>query len=318
MKKGIIIAGSILVDKINQIEKYPKTGELVQIKALSKAVGGCVPNNAIDIKIIDPKLNVYASGKIGNDEEGQFVLNIFNNYNIDTNNIVVSGEKTSFTEVMSILGGERTFFTYPGASALFGISDINFEKFNASMLHLGYFLLLDKIDNGDGLKILKKAKESGLKTSVDLVSENSNRYSLIIPCLPYVDNLIVNEIEGAKIVGLESNANNLKDIAERLMRLGVKERVIIHMPEKGICLSQSGYTEINSFDLPKGYIKGTTGAGDAFCSGCLVGIYKEYSDREILEFASMCAVASLREQDAISGMMSEEEIKEFCKQFKRK
>ena len=38
MKKGIIIAGSILVDKINQIEKYPKTGELVQIKALSKAV----------------------------------------------------------------------------------------------------------------------------------------------------------------------------------------------------------------------------------------------------------------------------------------
>lgn len=319
MREGIIVSGSILVDKINQITRFPNPGELTQIKSLSMAVGGCVPNDAIDIKVIAPDIKVYAGGKIGNDEEGNFTLDTFKKYNVDSSNIVVSkDEKTSFTYVMSILGGERTFFTYPGASATFGLSDIDFEKCNAKMLHLGYFLLLDKVDNGDGLKILKKAKENGIKTSIDLVSENSDRYSLIVPCLPYVDNLIVNEVEGGRIAGIEPKENNLKEIAEKLMELGVKERVIIHMPDKGICLSKGGYTEVNSLDLPKGYIKGATGAGDAFCSGSLVGIYKGYSDKEILEFGSMCAVVSLRVPDAVSGMMEEKEIREFCKQFKRK
>ena len=94
--------------------------------------------------------------------------------------------------------------------------------------------------------------------------------------------------------------------------------MIIHLPEFGACLSDSGYTEIPSFDLPKGYIKGSTGAGDAFCAGALYGIYKGFSDKEILEFASMAAAVSLREPDAVSGMTDFCSIREFCKGFKRK
>ena len=41
--------------------------------------------------------------------------------------------------------------------------DIDFEHLNAKILHLGYFLLLEKVDQGDGLAILKRAKELGLK-----------------------------------------------------------------------------------------------------------------------------------------------------------
>ena len=52
MKKGIAVAGSILVDKINLIVAYPKVGELTQIQNISKAVGGCVPNVGIDLKKI--------------------------------------------------------------------------------------------------------------------------------------------------------------------------------------------------------------------------------------------------------------------------
>ena len=38
-----------------------------------------------------------------------------------------------------------------------------------------------------------------------------------------------------------------------------------------------------SYQLPLGYIKGTTGAGDAFCAGALLGIYKGEADEEILK-----------------------------------
>ena len=319
MKKGIAIAGTVLVDKLNHISAYPQKGELTQIKSISKAVGGCVPNVGIDLKKIDESLTVYACGKIGKDEEGDFVKSELASNGLDVGGLLTDKtEKTSFTDVMSEIGGERTFFTYAGASALFGESDVDFDKINVDMLHLGYFLLLDKVDNGDGLKILKKAKEKGVKTSIDLVSENSDRYKQVLACLPFVDNLIINEIEGGKLADIEPKKENIGKICETLKKLGVKDNVIIHLPEFGACLSDDGYTEVPSFDLPKGYIKGSTGAGDAFCAGALYGLYNGYADREILEFASMCAAVSLREPDAVSGLMSVKEIRTFCRQFKRK
>lgn len=318
MKEGIAIAGSILVDKINEISAYPNAGELTKIRSVKKAVGGCVPNDAIDLKKMSTALTVKAVGKIGADEEGEFVKTALAENGVDVSGIVVGKEKTSFTEVMSITGGQRTFFTYAGASADFGADDIDFDALNVKMLHLGYFLLLDKVDNGDGIKILKKAQEQGVKTSIDLVSENSNRYSIVLPCLKYTDNLIINETEAGQLAGIEPTRENLRAIAEKLKAYGVKERVIIHTPELGVCLSNDGFTCVPSYVLPDGFIKGTTGAGDAFCSGSLLGIYKGWTDREILEFGSAAAVMALSAADAVSGMRSEEETKEFCKNFRRK
>ena len=311
---GIAVAGSILVDKINEISAYPAVGELTQIRSVKRAVGGCVPNVAIDLKTLSPETDIYAIGKVGADDEKAFLLQELGSRGIDLTGIRVSREeRTSFTEVMSIVGGQRTFFTYPGASADFGLSDINFENFAADMLHLGYFLLLDKVDNGDGEKILKKAKSQGIKTSIDLVSENSDRYKLVIPCLKYTDNVIINESEAGKIAGIEPTRENLKAIAEKIMSYGIGERVIIHMPTLSVCLSKSGeYTESPSYSLPAGFIKGTTGAGDAFCAGALLGIYLGKSDKEILEISAKAAVGALSAADAVSGMKSLSELDALC------
>ena len=318
MKNGIAVAGSILVDKINEISAYPNAGELTQIKSVQKSVGGCVPNVAIDLKRICPEMTIKAVGKIGNDENGEYVKEIFKANGVDIENITFGEDATSFTEVMSITGGQRTFFTYAGASAEFGVNDVPMSALNVKMLHLGYFLLLDKIDNGDGLKLLKKAKENGVSTSIDLVSENSDRYSLVLPCLPYVDNLIINEVEAGKLTGIEPTQQNLVTIAQKLKELGVQERVIIHTPEMGVCADKNGVELVPAYALPENFIVGTTGAGDAFCAGALIGIYQNKTNKEILEFASAAAVAALSSADATSGLREEKEINELCKGLKRK
>lgn len=317
-RNGIAVAGSVLVDKINEIKAYPQSGELTQIVGLEKAVGGCVPNVALDLKKICPELDVKAIGKVGNDEDGAYVSNVLSQGGVDVSGFVVSEEdSTSFTEVMSVINGQRTFFTYPGTSADFGYNDIDFENLDSRILHLGYFLLLEKVDQGEGIQILQKAQEMGIKTSIDLVSENSDRYSLILSCLPYTNYLIINEIEAGKLTNMEPTDDNLEEIARKLKALGVSDKVVIHKPDFAVCLSNDSYTVVNSYSLPDGYIKGTTGAGDAFCAGTLIGIYKEWSDTEILEFASGCAVMALGKADATSGLLTEEEIKEYCKRFER-
>lgn len=316
-KTGIAVCGSIIVDKINEISAYPSCGQLTKISKTQKSVGGCVPNVAIDLKKICPELEVSVIGKIGKDENGEFIKKVFAENNLNLTGITETNDSTSFTEVMSVTGGQRTFFTYAGADATLTADDIDFSKISPKILHLGYFLLLKKIDEGEGLKLLKKASENGILTSIDLVSENSDRYSLVIPCLPFTDFLIINEIEASKLTGIDADEKNLPQMAEKLRSMGVRKKVIIHMKECAVCCSENGITAVGSVDIPKSLIKGTTGAGDAFCAGALYGIYKEKSDKEILDFASSTAVMALQSADATSGLCTEEEIIEFCKNYRR-
>ena len=314
-RNGIALAGSILVDKLNEISAYPASGELTKILSVSRAVGGLVPNTGIDIKRVDPTITVKAVGKIGRDSDGDFLVEALSKNGLDTSHLVRGDLPTSFTDVMSVVSEQRTLFCYPGACSDFGFDDVDFDSLDVKMLHLGYFLLLDKVDNGDGKRILQKAQEMGIKTSIDLVSENSDRYSLVADCLKYVDNVIINEHEAGMITGIEPKRENLEEIARKLKQMGVNERVIIHMPEVGVCLSDNGYFEIPSFKLPDGFIKGKTGAGDAFCAGALIGIYRELDEISILTLANKSATASLSAPDAISGMVSESEIDVMLKEM---
>lgn len=313
---GIAVAGSILVDIINTIPGYPAEGELSPIQAVSKAAGGCVPNVAIDLKRLCPELDVYAAGKVSDDENGAFALRLLRENYVDTSNIIISPRgNTSFTQVMSVENGQRTFFTYPGSSADFGAEDMDFDTLCPKMLHLGYFLLLQKIDGGDGLKILREASAHGIRTSVDMISENSGRYRLVLPCLPYTDYLIVNELEAGRLADIEPAPEKLPAIAEKLIRLGVREKVVIHYREGSLCRSADGtLTELESVTLPEGYIRGTTGAGDAFCAGVLLGLYRGLSDREILHYGRSAAAMSLRAPDAVSGVATIGEALELCGQ----
>ena len=312
--RKVVAAGSILVDKINEIGAYPKPGELTQIRALSRVPGGLVPNTGCDVHILDPEVPVAAFGAVGDDDDGRFVVAELRRRGLDTTGVVVKAAATSFTDVMSVPGGERTFFTYPGASADWGFDDFPFENVSeGDLVLLGYFLLLAKIDAGDGLRILQELKRRGVETAIDLVSENSDRYRLVRECLPYVDHLIVNEIEAARIAGAEWE---LRAVAAKLLELGVRKRVVIHMPEKGVSLLKDGtWTEALSVKLPKGFIKGKTGAGDAYCAGCLVGIFNRLPEREILELGGTAAVGALSAPGAVEGMRSVSELKKIVATF---
>lgn len=318
-RNGITVAGSTIVDKIYEIHTYPALGELTQISSIAPAMGGCVANVSLDLKRICPEMDIRVAGRVGSDPDADFYIQTLTDNGIDTSGVIrVAGALTTCTHVMSIPGGQRTFFTYAGADAELCAADLDIDRISSKILHLGYFLLLKKVDAGEGLEILKRASARGIETSIDLVSESSDRYGIVLPCLPYTDYLIVNELEAGKLAGMEPTAENLEAICRRLMALGVRKKVIVHMPERAVCLSAAGYHCVGTYILPEGFIKGTTGAGDAFCAGALYGIYQGWEDRRILEFANASAVMSLRSAGATGGLATAEETMEFCAQFPRR
>ncbi len=316
-RHGIAVAGSILVDKINTVESYPEAGRLVKILDVKNSVGGLVPNVGIDLRAISPELPVSAYGRVGCDDDGSFVTAEMARYGIDTSEIVRSEKRhTSFTSVMSVPSAERTFFTYPGASADFGYDDIDFEKLDKKMLHLGYFLLLDKIDAGDGERILKKLSEIGVITSADLVSENSDRYKKVLPALKYIDNFIVNELEASGLTGI-SDTERLLDMCRALKSHGVRGKVIIHKRDCGVCFDGEHFVKVPSVEIPKELLRGKTGAGDAYTAGCLTALHDGVPTEEMLDFAARCATVSLMSENAVDAMRTKEEIYKITKDYKR-
>ena len=332
-KKGIAIAGNIIADLVKSVDCYPEKGMLANIKNIKRAVGGCVPNTAIDIVKMDPSVPVTALGKVGDDEYGQFVVSSMQKYGVRTEKILSSPTlSTSFCDVMSLPQGERTFFSFSGANKEFGPEDIDIASLNCSIFHIGYIFLLEKFDKEDAeygtvmARFLKTLQEVGIKTSIDAVSSSTGDYkSKLLPPLKYCNYVIMNEIECCGIWGIEPydkdgklNVDNIKLAMSKMIAEGVKEKVVIHCKEGGFCLDSSGeFTSVVSLKIPDSEIRGKTGAGDAFCAACLYGLYNGYSDSQMLNFAACAAACNLMAEDSVSGMKTKDEVEKMATKYER-
>ena len=332
---GIAIAGNIIVDCVNIIERYPQKNMLTNVLSRSLSIGGCVSNTIIDLAGIDQELPLYAYGKVGSDEHGRFAVSEIEKHGVDVSGIVVSETaSTSFNNVMSERDtGDRTFFYLTGAGGEFCEDDIDVSALDCDIFHIGYILLLDMLDKADDeygthmARLLCEVQKQGIKTSVDVVSEDSERFAQkVIPALKYCDYAIMNEIECCGVTGLSPrkadgsvDVDHIRATMEKFLEYGVREKVIIHCPEGGFCLDRNGtFTSVPSLRLPEGYIKGTVGAGDAFAAASLYGLYHGFDAEKLLGFASASAACALSVLDTVSGIRSRAEIEDLEKKYPRR
>ncbi len=323
MRDGIAVGGSILVDHIKRIDIFPREGMLTPILSESHAIGGCVTNTGISLKRLDPSLRVVASGCVGSDEWGRFVLDAFHAAGLETSGVHrLSDTPTGYTDVFST-GGTRTFFVNTGANDAYAPECVDFDALNARMLHTGYLLLLKQMDAPDGVygthmaRMLHEARRRDIITSIDAVSEDSDRFHRIVPAaLPYCNYVVFNEIEASRTVGIAARDasgaliwDSLPALCEALLALGVETGVVIHCPEAGIFMDARGkWACVRSLQLPPGFVQGSLGAGDAFCAGVLHGLYTGMDPTDMLRLANCAAAGCLSRPDATSGVGRAEEM----------
>ena len=332
---GIVFAGNILNDVVKVIPAWPEKGRLVQITSLTRAVGGSVCNSGVDLKTLDPSLDVSALGKVGADDAGDFVTGFLADRGLDVSRVTrVPGVPTTFTDVMTVAGtGERTFFNMHGADSALVPDDVDVSTLGCDIFHLGYLLLLDGLDAPDdeygtqAARLLARVQAAGIKTSLDLVSEQSDRFTRIVrPALRHCDYVIVNELEAAAATGLPATdatgrvtSATLRALAEAVLACGVREQVVVHSPEVSVSVDRAGtFAAVPSLDLPSGWIAGSVGAGDAFCAGMLYAVMKGLPAEEGLRLASCAAACNLAAPDSVSGARPLAETRSLETRFSRK
>jgi len=201
--------------------------------------------------------------------------------------------------------------------ALLDSPHFDFSKTSARLFHLGYLLLLDKIDSPHpqygtvAAEVLARAQAAGLKTSIDVVSEDSDRFArVVLPTLKHVDICVMNEFEAGRVTGqhirTESGLDRaaLRAAMQQLLAAGVREHVIVHFPEGGVALGHDGQLhEHPSVKIPDAYIKGAAGAGDAFTAGVLLGWHEGLPITDWLRYGVCAAAANLADETCTGGML---------------
>lgn len=317
-RNGIIGGGNWIVDHLKLIDTYPVQDSLANIKEESLSNGGSPYNVLKNLAKLGASFPLKGIGLVGDDEYGKQIKRDCTNHGIDSAGLkVLAHASTSYTDVMTVKSsGRRTFFHQRGANAFLDVEDFDFSSGMGKIFHLGYLLLLDALDKiyDDGTsgssRVLKRACESGLKTSVDLVSEDSDRFKKVVaPALPYIDYLFLNEFEATRLTAIDLIRDRpeyaaLDRAATNILDNGVREWVFIHFSKGVFAKSKTGeITTQASINLPKTKILGAAGAGDALAAGVLFAIHEEWPVSDALRLGVCSAAACLQEVSCSKGIL---------------
>jgi sugar/nucleoside kinase (ribokinase family) len=330
-RSGILAGGNWIVDRTKIIDVYPAQDALANILQETSSNGGSPYNLLIDLARLQASFHLEAVGLVGEDEAGEFIRAHCRANGIDTRQLYSCKDaSTSYTDVMTVQStGRRTFFHHRGANAFLEASHFDFTQSHARIFHLGYLLLLDRLDQPDpehgtiAAALLARAQSAGFKTSVDAVSEDSARFAQIIrPALRYCDYCLLNEFEAERTTGIQIVRNDAVDLhaarkaARELLKAGVREWVVIHFPAGAVAAGAKGNELVQgSIDLPQANIAGTVGAGDAFAAGVLLGLHEQAPMELALKYGVCAAATSLSDATCSLGVKPLPECVQYGEAF---
>jgi sugar/nucleoside kinase (ribokinase family) len=320
-RAGILCAGTILVDVGKVIDAYPALDHLAMIEQVSLGTGGPALNMAVDLSMLGAAFPIGALGAVGDDEHAAFILAECARLGIDTAGVrKLTGAVTSFTDVMVERdGGRRTMFHHLGANALFDASTADLQTSGARILHAGapgIHPLMDRQRTGGGngwSALLQRAQAAGLHTNMELVSLQPCRTAeAALPCLPHLDSIVINELEAGALTGIDAsvpvadgpvNWPALEAMALGLVERGVSVLAVVHFPAGCVAAAPGGRTwRQGSVRLPREQVRSTTGAGDAFAAGVILGLHEGWPVERCLRLGVASAAACVRSPNTSDGI----------------
>lgn len=273
---NVVSLGIHIVDILGRPVTQIPSGQNVDIlQEIRITVAGTAAGTSIDLAKLGAQ--VVAMGAIGNDELGNFIVNTMNHYGIDTTHLVrKQGVQTSATMLPIRPNGERPALHVPGANHELTFADLNLDAIQqATVLHLGGTCLMSKFDGEPTVRALRFAKEHGVTVTFDLVAINRpDLMQLIHPMLPYIDYFMPSLDEARMMTGLSDRHEVINYFLER----GVGHTVL-KMGAEGSSIASKTLGEIRlpAFKVP---VVDTTGCGDAYCAGFIVGLLNGWSLQE--------------------------------------
>lgn len=281
------------MDTVALVEKYPQADERVLAETIVRSGGGPASVAAVALARLGIKSAIV--GTIGDDEDGEKVLEIFKQEGVDTSGVSkINGATSGSLIIASKSESTRAIVTkQPVAQA--PINEAAKELAKKSLWvhadHVGIKRLSELgINRGGGVKISfdagYDAKEFDV-SKVDLFAPNDRQMSERYPSLDLSAAIKEDSEKGSNIV---------------VATMGSKGSIGFSR--------ESGLVEAPAI---KGQILSTLGAGDVFHGALLAQLIQERPLSEALFRANVVAALSCRGLDGQSAIPDSEELEGFIK-----
>ena len=311
----VICLGEALIDFVSTEAGV----SLIEAPAFQKSPGGAPANVAVGLARLG--ISTGFMGKVGDDPFGRFLLDVMTQEGVDISSVRLSSSaRTALAFVSLQKDGDRDFMFYrhPSADMLFTPEEVDETLLRSTKIfHFGSISLIGEPSRSATHRAIDVARAEGI-----LISYDPNLRFNLWP-----------DAETAKVHILKvwEQADVIKISQEDLIFL-----TGISHPEKGgrrlwhnglrllvITQGRDGCTYLTPDHL--GYLEGfhvkaidSTGAGDAFVAGLLMGLHKQpeaFKDeailREVCQFANAAGALTTTKRGAIPALPTTEMVEAF-------
>jgi sugar/nucleoside kinase (ribokinase family) len=278
--RALCVGVHVLDVLVRPVESIPEGqgGELVEEIRITAA--GSAGGTALVLAKLGA--SVRSAGAIGRDAAGDMLLALLERDGVDTELLLRRDDVQTSASVLPIRpSGERPAFHVVGANASFGPDDVPAKAIEAAThLHLGG----PEFMGGEAAApMLRRARESGVVTSADVLAPGEGLLDWIAPALAELDYFLPN---GEQVLAL-TGADDLEAGCRALIERGVGCVAATCGADGVMVVDEEAADTVAAFQVEA---VDTTGCGDAFSAGFLRGLGLGRDRRDAAELG--CAAAA--------------------------
>ncbi|WPL40401.1 ribokinase [Malacoplasma iowae] len=299
--KKVLVIGSLNMDIVINVNKLPKEGQTIYGNNISYFCGGKGANQAVALSKMN--LETYMMGCVGNDDNGDKLINSLKENNVNTSMIKKCNNPTGLASIYVSEDGSNNIVIIKGANYNNTVYDIIKNKdfiksFDAIVCQF-------EIPQDVILSAFKIAKELKIKTFLNpapIIKYNEE-------ILNYTDYLIPNETEFEEFFKIKKP---IQKISENDLNLKNKNiNLIVTYGSKGVYLWKNN--KFNLFESRKVNAIDTTAAGDSFIGGFVSNILSSNNIDEAINFGIDVASIAVTRKGAQQSIPSYQEVLDFYK-----
>ena len=291
----VVGVGINATDTIIRLPHFPTPDSKVEILSSEVRAGGQVASAIVACRRWG--LSTRYVGKVGDDAAGRFQMEEMRREEVDAYWIVADGCASQSSYILvDETSGERTVLWNRDSSIALRAADLKREWISGARV-----LLVDGHDTEAATQAARWAHEE----NIPVIGDFDNRYPGVEELLEYVDFAITSQSFPERLTGESDLLKALPEICQRF-----KCRMAGATLGKMGVLSWDG----ERFLLSPAYrvrAVDTTGAGDIFHGGFLLGLLRGWQLEEILEFSCAAAALNCTAPGARGHVATLDEIEEF-------
>lgn len=279
-------------------------GGKTEVDKISFAVGGAGTNVAVGLA----RLGLTSSPivRVGRDLFGQLIIDSLKQESVDVSNVQISetGE-TGKSVILVAPDGGRSILTARGLSGEISGDEIDWEKLKT----VDWIQISSLGGNMDLLEnVISWAATENISVGWNPGKSELVEKERLIRLLPKIKLLVLNKMEATSLVG--NHLSDDKKTAISLLEMGIKTVAITDGSIGAGVASEEMWIWADAFKVKS---LDDTGAGDAFCSGLVAGILKDFSLEDSLKLGLSNGASEVMELGVKEGLMYENDIPKWMK-----